>query len=63
MEKENKRIPIWVDCDPGHDDAMAVIMAGHHEKLNLIGLSSIGGNMPVDLTTKNLLNMINISGL
>ena len=59
----DQRIPIWLDCDPGHDDAMAIVMAGHASNLKLIGLSSVAGNMPIEKTTCNILNMINISGL
>ena len=58
-----KRIPIWLDCDPGHDDAMAIILAGHDPRLKLIGLSSVAGNMDLEKTTKNILDIINISGL
>jgi hypothetical protein len=42
------RIPVWLDCDPGHDDAFALILAVHHPKLELIGVSTVAGNQSVE---------------
>lgn len=35
-----KKIPVLMDCDPGHDDAMAIILALSSEKLNVLGITS-----------------------
>ena len=53
----------WLDCDPGHDDAMAIILACYNKKVDLIGISTTAGNQGVEKTTKNALNALNIIGL
>lgn len=48
-----------VDCDPGHDDAVALIVAARHAKL--LGVTTVAGNAPITATTRNariILDMI-----
>ncbi len=38
------KFTIWLDCDPGLDDAMAIILAAHSKQIHLLGLSTSAGN-------------------
>ena len=49
---------IWLDCDPGHDDMLAIILAALHEECNLIGISTSAGNSTIKNTTQNALNIL-----
>ncbi len=44
---------IILDCDPGHDDAVAILMAGR--LCEVLGITTVGGNVPLELTTRNAL--------
>ena len=44
---------IILDCDPGHDDAVALLFAARHT--NLLGVTTVSGNVPLELTTHNAL--------
>lgn len=45
---------VVIDCDPGHDDAMAIMTAiAHPEELNILGISTIGGNQTLGKVTRN----------
>ncbi|MBL1227805.1 nucleoside hydrolase [Enterococcus sp. BWB1-3] len=50
---------ILIDCDPGHDDALAIIMAlANAEKLKVLGITTIGGNQTLAKVTKNARNIL-----
>lgn len=44
-------VPIVLDCDPGHDDLVAIIVAAAHTEL--LGLTTVAGNAPLTHTTRN----------
>jgi inosine-uridine nucleoside N-ribohydrolase len=43
----------WLDCDPGHDDVMALLMAAFHPEIRLLGVSTVAGNQSVEKTCAN----------
>lgn len=49
---------IILDCDPGHDDAIAIMVANSSEKIDLLGISVVAGNQTLDKTVKNTLNIV-----
>lgn len=48
---------IILDCDPGHDDAFAILLAGHNPQLNLLGITVAAGNQTLEKTGRNALNL------
>jgi inosine-uridine nucleoside N-ribohydrolase len=46
-----KRPRIVLDCDPGHDDVIAIVVAAH--TTDLLGITTVAGNAPLDRTTYN----------
>lgn len=54
-------VPIILDCDPGHDDAIAMVVAARHT--HLLGVTTVAGNAPLDRTTHNALVMRDLLGI
>lgn len=54
---------IILDCDPGHDDAIALLLAGAHPKIDLVAVTTVAGNAEVEKTTKNALKVCELAGL
>ncbi len=59
MSKRN----IILDCDPGHDDAVALMLAGSSNKLNLLAVSVEAGNQILEKTGRNALNLVQFLNL
>jgi len=55
------RPKIILDCDPGLDDAMAILVAAQHT--DLLGITSVSGNAPLSATTRNALLVSQIAGI
>ena len=53
---------IIIDCDPGQDDAVALFLAfASREELELLGITTVGGNVPLELTQRNARLMCDIA--
>lgn len=49
---------VILDCDPGHDDAFAIMLAAAH--LDVLGITTIGGNCTLDQVTTNALKVLEV---
>jgi inosine-uridine nucleoside N-ribohydrolase len=55
-------IPIVLDCDPGHDDAIALLLALASPEVELLGVTTTYGNQTLDKTTANALRVLELGG-
>jgi inosine-uridine nucleoside N-ribohydrolase len=55
-------IPTLLDCDPGHDDAVALLLALASPELELVGVTTVYGNQTLDKTTANALRVLEFVG-
>jgi inosine-uridine nucleoside N-ribohydrolase len=56
-----ERPEVILDCDPGQDDAVALVLAGRHAEL--LAVTTVSGNVPLESTTRNALVMTQLLGL
>ena len=55
---------VIIDCDPGQDDAVALFLAmSSPDELEILGVTTVAGNVPLELTQRNARMMCDIAGL
>ena len=54
---------IILDCDPGHDDAVAILLAAGSPEIELLGITTIGGNQTLEKVTRNARQVCTVAGL
>ena len=57
------KIPVWIDCDPGHDDTVAILMLCFHPAFDLRGVSTCYGNADPDRTDYNARSLLTALGM
>lgn len=53
---------VIIDVDTGIDDALAIILAINSNRLDILGITTVAGNVPVELATKNTLRVLKLLG-
>src|ERR1700722_7434440 len=54
---------IILDCDPGHDDAMAILLAHGCPDIDLVAITTVAGNQTLDKTTLNARRVCTVAGI
>jgi inosine-uridine nucleoside N-ribohydrolase len=54
--------PILLDCDPGHDDAIALMLALASPEVELLGVTTVSGNQTLEKTTANAIRLLEFVG-
>jgi len=54
--------PVLIDCDPGHDDAIALLLALASPEVELLGVTTVAGNQTLPKTTANAIRVLEFAG-
>ena len=54
--------PVIIDCDPGHDDVVAIWLAAAHPAIDLRAITTVGGNGRIEHTTFNARVALTVAG-
>ena len=56
------KIPVFIDCDPGADDIVALLLAGNMPDIDIVGIGALCGNVEASKTYKNALKTVELIG-
>ncbi|BDZ55061.1 nucleoside hydrolase [Agromyces marinus] len=56
-------VPVILDCDPGHDDVFALWLAAGHPAIDLLAVTTVGGNVPIEHTSRNARVALSVAGV
>ncbi len=59
----NKTVPTILDCDPGHDDMVAILVAAAHPRIDLLAITTVAGNGTLERTTQNARAVCGMAGI
>ncbi|MBN2656205.1 MAG: nucleoside hydrolase [Spirochaetales bacterium] len=62
MRDQKTGRPVLLDCDPGIDDALAIFMALASDELKVEAITTVAGNVPVEHTARNALQLVELAG-
>ena len=54
---------VIMDCDPGHDDAIALLLASRADDIELLGVTTVAGNSELENTTRNARKILDYAGV
>ena len=58
-----QRRPVILDCDPGIDDAVALLLAARAPELELLAVTAVAGNVGLDKTSRNARRVLTLAGV
>ena len=53
---------VLIDCDPGHDDAVALLLAAQADEIDLVSVTTVAGNGSLERSTENALKVLTLAG-
>jgi purine nucleosidase len=56
-------VPTILDCDPGHDDMVAILLAAAHPRIDLLAITTAAGNGTLERTTHNARAVCGLAGI
>jgi inosine-uridine nucleoside N-ribohydrolase len=63
MSRPETTVPTILDCDPGHDDMVAILLAAAHPRIDLLAVTTVAGNGTLERTTHNARAVCTMAGI